>query len=107
MQASEVVVLPSRWEGMPNVVLEAMAAGLPVVASQTHGVLQLLGPNSDEQMCPPGDARELAHKLIAILRDQELRCRLGKANQQRVAREFALASMIRRYEELYSACAAH
>jgi starch synthase (maltosyl-transferring) len=107
MQASEVVVLPSRWEGMPNVVLEAMAAGSPVVASQTHGVLQLLGPNSDEQMCPPGDARELAHKLIAILRDQELRCRLGKANQQRVAREFALASMIRRYEELYSACAAH
>jgi glycosyltransferase involved in cell wall biosynthesis len=104
MKASQVVVLPSRWEGMPNVVLEAMAAGLPVVASQTHGVRELLGTNADEQSCPPGDARELSSKLVAILQDRELRGRLGHANQQRAAEEFSLASMVRRYEELYSAC---
>lgn len=107
MKASEVVVLPSRWEGMPNVLLESMAAGLPVVAAATHGVRQLLGSHTEQQMFSLEDTRELSARLIAILQDPNLQSRLGHANQVRAAQEFSLRSMIRQYEQLYSAGTAH
>ena len=61
LAASELLVLPSRWEGMPNVVLEAMAAGKPVVATDVEGVAEALGPDAAEQIVPLDDRRCVCH----------------------------------------------
>ena len=103
LAASDVLVLPSRWEGMPNVVLEAMAAGKPVVATQAEGVTELLGDLGEPQSCPAGDAAGFTERITRLARDRELAAELGVQNQRRAAAEFSLASMISRYEALYEA----
>ncbi len=101
LAASDVLVLPSRWEGMPNVVLEAMAAGKPVVATQAEGVTELLGDLAEPQSCPAGDAAGFAERIIRLARDRELAGELGAQNRRRAAAEFSLAAMISRYAALY------
>ena len=65
LAASSLLVLPSLWEGMPNVVLEAMASRLPVVASDVEGVRELLGPNAARQTVAHGDSRRLPRRSSA------------------------------------------
>jgi len=101
LKASDLLVLPSAWEGMPNVVLEAMAAGKPVVATDVEGVRELLGPAADDQVVPPGDAESFASKLVAIAGDPALASQLGAANRRRVAERFSLAAMLAAYQQLY------
>ena len=59
---ADLLVLPSAWEGMPNVVLEAMASRLPVVASDVEGVRELLGPAAERQTVRYGDTQVLIDK---------------------------------------------
>lgn len=101
MAAAAQLVLPSRWEGMANVVLEAMATGLPVVASKTHGVEELLGPHRDAQTVAFGDDQGLIDRVVAFARDNDLAGRIGAANQARVAAEFSLKAMVAAYQSLY------
>jgi glycosyltransferase involved in cell wall biosynthesis len=103
LAASDLLVLPSRWEGMPNVVLEAMAAGRPVVATDVSGVTEALGGGAQEQVAPGNDPREFARKVAAILGQGELAARLGRENQARARAEFPLAAMVTAYERLYGA----
>jgi glycosyltransferase involved in cell wall biosynthesis len=98
--ASELLILPSRWEGMPNVVLEAMACGKPVLATRTEGVAELLGEATEEQTVPPEDWNGLAQRLRAWLADPAERQRLGTANQRR-ADHFSVEKMVGRYTDLY------
>jgi glycosyltransferase involved in cell wall biosynthesis len=101
LHGSSLLVLPSRWEGMPNVVLEAMATGLPVVATQTEGVAELLGPLADQQSVRFGDDRLFAERVASVLRDpQRARC-LGEQNRARIEGEFSVEHMVSRYEDLY------
>lgn len=102
LAAAELLVLASRWEGMPNAVLEAMAAGRPVVATDVAGVAETLG-SSEEQVCPPHDPREFADRVIAILRDDQLAARLGRQNQERARAQFTLPAMVEAYQRLYLA----
>ena len=74
---SDLVVLPSAWEGMPNVVLEAMASRLPVVASNVEGVAELLGPDADAQTVAHGDTTAFAAKVVGIMTDRGVGRRLG------------------------------
>ncbi|MHB8970004.1 MAG: glycosyltransferase [Pirellulaceae bacterium] len=99
--ASDLMVLPSRWEGMPNVLLEAMACGLPVVCSAAEGVAEVLGPLAEPQTAPIGNSQVLVRKAIAIIRNPDFAHRLGQQNQQRVTDQFSLAEMVRRYETLF------
>jgi glycosyltransferase involved in cell wall biosynthesis len=101
MAAADVVVLPSRWEGMPNVVLEAMAAGKPVVATQAQGTVELLGLGALEQTALVGDWTSLRGRLVHILRNPLLAQQLGEQNQSR-AEQFSLAAMVNRYERVYA-----
>jgi starch synthase (maltosyl-transferring) len=102
LAASDVLVLPSRWEGMPNAVLEAMAAGKPVVACAVEGVTELLGPDADAQSVPPGDADAFLEKLLRFVESPQRAQEIGKKNQTRAADQFPFEMMVRRYENLYT-----
>ncbi|MFW6159329.1 MAG: glycosyltransferase [Planctomycetota bacterium] len=106
LAAADALVLPSAWEGMPNVVLEAMATGLPVVASRVEGVEELLGPSADDQVVPFGDDRRLIECLGRLLDDEALSARLGEANRRRVAERFGIEGVVAQYQRLWRELAA-
>ncbi len=97
----EILWHASEYEGMPNAVMEAMAAGLPVVASDVSGNRDLVVPDVTGYLFPLGDRAELVHYTDRLLADAALRDRLGKAGQQRVADEFSVAAMVDQYLDLY------
>src|SRR5205814_4956725 len=76
---ADVFVLPSRSEAFPNAVLEAMAAGLPIVASATGGILELISYGQTGLLAPPGDPAALAERLCRVLADTAFAARLGEA----------------------------
>lgn len=101
--AADLLVLPSRWEGMPNVVLEAMAAGRAVVARDVEGVAELLGSAAGPQIVPlENTGEDFADAVLNLLRNNDLRHTLEARNRRRVAENYTLEAMVRRYEELYS-----
>ena len=102
LAAAEILVLPSRWEGMPNVLLEAMAAGKPVVATRAEGVGEVLGELAAEQTVAVGDMRELARRIVQLAQSPPLAQRLGQENRQRILAHFSLQEMVHRYERLYA-----
>jgi glycosyltransferase involved in cell wall biosynthesis len=101
LAASDLVVLPSRWEGMPNVVLEAMAAGRAVVATDVEGVCELLAPNEAEQVVSPRDPQRFTEQIVRFLGDETLRHSLGATNQARAREHFSFAATVSAYERLY------
>lgn len=86
-------VLNSQSEGMPNAVLEYMAAGLPVVATDLPGVRQALGGDSAPGLVPVGDADALAGRLLELLRAPALREAQGRRNRERAEKEFSAGAM--------------
>ena len=103
LAASELLVLPSRWEGMPNAVLEAMAAGKPVVATRAEGVVELLGDAAAEQTVAVGDMRSFSEKVRVLLENPSRSRELGLLNQRRAAEHFSLGHMVSRYAKIYRA----
>ena len=101
LAASDVFVLPSFSEGMPMSVLEAMAAGLPVVASAVGGVPELVDDDVTGLLVPPGDETALAGALERALGDMALRRRLGAAGRTRVEEHFALDAFREAHVRLY------
>lgn len=101
LAAAKLLILPSRWEGMPNVVLEAMASGLPVLSSDVEGVRELLGPYAESQTVNFGDTPNFVDKATLLLSDRALATELGRANRQRATEAFSLAAMVSAYEDLW------
>ncbi len=106
LAAADLLVLPSRWEGMPNVVLEAMAAGLPVVATRVEGIDELLGPLAAPQCVALGDTDALVGQIAQLATDRARASELGRANQQRAAAHFSRQAMLSAYADLYESLAA-
>ena len=100
IQMSRVLVLPSRYEGMPNVVLEAMASQRPVVVARVEGVRELL-PSANQQLFEIGDHESMAQRVDSLMADANLRERLGEENRERVACDFSIPTMIDSYRSLY------
>jgi glycosyltransferase involved in cell wall biosynthesis len=85
---ADALVLPSLIEGVPVVLMEAGAAGLPVVATNVGGVSELVRDGVSGFLVPPGSAEVLLPPLRALLDDPELRARMGGAGREAVARDF-------------------
>ena len=101
LAASSLLVLTSAWEGMPNVVLEAMACGLPVACTQVEGVDELLGSAAAEQSVPYGAWDAFSSMVVRILTDARLADRLGRDNRQRAEHTFRIERMVSAYQDLW------
>lgn len=101
LKATDLFVLPSRWEGMPNALLEAMAAGCPVVASDVEGVAEILGEDGREQMVPPNDVAALSRAVARMLASPAHAEELGIRNLRRVAEHFSWDRVANMYEALW------
>jgi glycosyltransferase involved in cell wall biosynthesis len=97
-----LLVLSSRYEALPNVVLEAMAAGLPVAATRVGGLPELVVPGRTGWLVPPGDAPALAAAMSQALGDAEAREALGRTGREIAVRDFSLEAMTHRYETVLS-----
>jgi glycosyltransferase involved in cell wall biosynthesis len=97
----DLFALPSLWEGLPNVVLEAMAAGLPVAATAVGGTPEVVVDGITGILVPPHDPGALARPITRLLRDPDLRCKMGQAGRERVERCFTVEQMIQRTQALY------
>ena len=106
LNAADVCALPSRYESFPVSILEAMAAGLPVVASRVGGIPEMITEGVEGFLIEPGDAGALVDRLGRLLRDAGLRARCGAAARRTVEARFTLEGMIRAIEDAYARLAA-
>jgi glycosyltransferase involved in cell wall biosynthesis len=97
----DVFAIPSRTEGLPYVVLEAMAAGLPVVATDRAGAESLVEPGVNGLMVPVDDPAALGEALLTLARDGSMRRRFGEASLRRVA-DFSVDAMVERTLAAYA-----
>jgi L-malate glycosyltransferase len=97
-----LAVLPSLSEGLSNALLEAMAAGLPVVATDVGGNPEIVKDGKTGFLVRAGDTEALSNAMIRILESPELRIRFGEEGYRRVEAHFSLASTVRKTEELYT-----
>jgi glycosyltransferase involved in cell wall biosynthesis len=93
--------LGSKREGISNTVLEAMASGLPVVASATGGNMELVLPSQTGMLVPPENPQALADALVTYAQDPGLRGRHGAAAAGRARQEYSLDVMVDRYQAFY------
>jgi glycosyltransferase involved in cell wall biosynthesis len=101
LQRSSLFVLSSVQEGLPNVVLEAMAAGLPVVATDVGGLSELVEHGETGWLVAPKDVPALADAISHLLADDAERTAFGQAGRKRVEQRFSLAAMVQQHEEMY------
>ncbi len=97
----DVFTLPSLYEGLPNVVLEAMACGLPVVATPVDGTKEAVIDQETGLLVPVGEVRQLADNLLHVISDHDLKLKLGHAGRMRVEDEFSLDGQVKKFENLY------
>lgn len=102
LELSDVFALPSRSEGLSNALLEAMAAGLPCIATSVGGNPELIEDGVTGLLVPSEDPHALAGGLMALLRDAELRERLGTAGRARVLEHFSIEAMVARVTAGYA-----
>lgn len=101
LRRGDCMCLPSRADAMPMSILEAMAIGLPVVATRVGAIPEMLADGTEGLLCAPGDIDALAGHLHALATDSALRRRLGQAGRERIRREFEIRQCVQRLHELY------
>jgi len=101
LAATDVVVLPSLWEGLPICLLEAMAAGLPVIATAVDGSVEVVMPGKTGILVPTEHPQALAEAILFLLEHPQARAAFGTRGQERVRRLFSLSEMLRATGEVY------
>lgn len=102
LNESDLFVLPSSWEGMPNVILEAMAASKPVVATRVGGTPEIIQDNITGLLISPNNKNELVNSIQKMIRmDKKDREKMGIVGRRRVESNFSIKKTIEETEELY------
>jgi glycosyltransferase involved in cell wall biosynthesis len=96
-----VSVLSSTSEGLSNVILESMAAGKPVVATNVGGSKEMVADGVTGYLVPPADSQSMANAIINLLRNPEKAIAMGSAGREVVKERFTVETMVKKYEELY------
>jgi glycosyltransferase involved in cell wall biosynthesis len=100
LASADVFVLPSRWEGLPVALLEAMEAGLPAVATRVEGVDEVLEDRQQGLLVPPENANALSHALLQLMADGALRKKMGEAAKIRIQENYTTDIMCQKYLEV-------
>ena len=102
----DIIVLPSLWEGLPNVLLEAMAEARPVVASRIAGIDEIVVDGTTGILFDPENPQSLAQALLGILNNKPLALNMGREGKKRVLEKFSMEKMSKKtmgvYQKLYS-----
>jgi sugar transferase (PEP-CTERM/EpsH1 system associated) len=101
LRGFSLFVLPSRAEGISNTILEAMASGLPVVATEVGGNSDLVDRGVSGELVPAGDAEALAQQIVAMAQNPQRAHQMGEAGRERVEQRFSLQRMVDAYAGLY------
>ena len=102
LKMSDVLVLPSLWEGMPNVVLEAMATSRAVIGTDVEGTNELVVPGETGWIVPPEDAKALAEAIGESIANPQQTKRFGQAGRRRVEAHYTLERTVEAYDRLWS-----
>ncbi len=103
---ADLCVQPSLFDNFPNACLEAMSAARPIVATRSGGMEDMLAPTDAGLLVPPGDARQLAHALLTLIENPELRADLARRARERVLAAYAPEVIVPRHEAYFRACLA-
>ena len=99
--AADVLLMPSRYEGLPMTLLEAMAMGLPVVASQLDGIAEVIGDGREGFLVPSDDAPLFVERTAALLQDADLSSRIAQNARAKIEACFSVERMTSAVEEIY------
>jgi glycosyltransferase involved in cell wall biosynthesis len=101
MSVFDVVVVPSLWEGFGLVLLEAMAAGRPIIASRVSAIPEIVVDGETGILVPPADPESLSHAIVRLLDDADLADRMGRQGRARLVRVFSVDAMVAGTEAVY------
>jgi sugar transferase (PEP-CTERM/EpsH1 system associated) len=102
LRGLDCFVLPSLAEGISNTILEAMASGLPVIATAVGGNPELIEAGRTGELVPPADPEALASKILEYSQNTDAARAAGQAGRARVERQYSLAGMVNRYDAMYT-----
>jgi len=101
MRTFDIFLLPSLWEGFGIVLVEAMAAGKPIVATDTSSIPEIVENGNNGFLVPPENSDAIAEALTKIISDAELRKRFGIEGNKIVQEKFTKEKMINEYEKIF------
>jgi len=104
LRSLDVFVLSSKFEPFGVALLEAKAAGLPIVSTSVNEIPEILTDGVSGLLCPPQEAESMAAQFVRLAHDPELRQRLGRAAAAEAAERHSLEASVRAYQNLYSSC---
>lgn len=107
LQGLDVFVMTSSYEGLSNTIMEAMSAGLPVVATAVGGNDELVIDRATGFLCPPSDAHKLAERVIHLINNEEEAREMGRNGRRRITTEFGIEKMVQKTENIYMTLLEH
>ncbi len=100
LQATDIAVLPSKQEGLPKAIMEAMASGIPVVATDVRGSRDLVDNGVTGFLVKLGDVKDFANKLLILIENPDLRKQMGNAAREKI-KEYSLEKVLEEMKEIY------
>ena len=104
LRGLDCFVLPSLAEGISNTILEAMACGLPVIATDVGGNGELIETGKTGVLVPVGDVPAMAREIVALAKQREKARVMGLEGRKRVEQTFSMTAMVKQYQDLYDRC---